>query len=320
MTGQGRSSLVAEPLHIIEAQQFDRPFMETLFQRSTELKQVVEEEGGCDLLRNRVLVVLFYQPSTRTRLSFETAMSRMGGAVVSTENALEFSSHSKGESIEDTIQTVACYGDVVVLRHHQEGGVRRAARVSPVPVINAGDGPGQHPTQALLDMYTIRNEFGAFDGLTVALVGDLKYGRTVHSLAYLLAKYPVKKLYLVAPEQVEMPPRLIAHLQKRVELESCTDLEAVAGDVDVVYTTRLQQEYFEDPLAYQRSLGRYTLHQGVLAAMKEQAIILHPLPRNDEIPYQVDLDPRARYFQQVRNGLYLRMALLERVLMPTLKA
>ncbi|MBF0218667.1 MAG: aspartate carbamoyltransferase [Gammaproteobacteria bacterium] len=305
---------VQEPNHIIDSKQFDPIYLNDLFTRSEAMEALVLNRGGSDLLKHRVMVVLFYQPSTRTRLSFETAMSRLGGTVVSTENALEFSSHAKGESIEDTIRTVACYGDVIVLRHHQEGGVKRAARVSPVPVINAGDGPGQHPTQALLDMYTIYKAFGHFAGLTVALVGDLKHGRTVHSLAYLLAKFPIKKLYLVAPEQIAMPIGLYQHLQERVALESCTDLQAIAGEVDVVYTTRLQQEYFEDPAVFQQVQGQYTLHEGVVAQLRQEAIILHPLPRNEEIPYLVDEDPRAHYFKQVRNGLFVRMALLQQVL------
>ncbi len=304
------------PYHVIEAGQFTPAELQNLFSRTDEMEELVLRNGVTDTLRHKVMVILFYQPSTRTRLSFETAMSRLGGHYVSTENALEFSSHAKGESLEDAIQTVACYGDVIVLRYHKEGGARRAARVSPVPVINAGDGPGQHPTQALLDMYTIRQAFGSFAGLSVALVGDLKHSRTIHSLAYLLASYPLRKIYLVSPLVVRMPQPLREYLAASgVTFEEATHLTEVAADIDVIYTTRLQQEYFDEPERYQESRGQYILTDEVLQLLHHDAIILHPLPRNEEIPYKVDHDPRARYFQQVRNGLYMRMALLERVLL-----
>lgn len=301
--------------HIIESQQFSREDLEALFVRAKEMERIVLHEGCCDLLHSKILVVLFYQPSTRTRLSFETAMVRMGGRYVSTENALDFSSHAKGESLEDTIKTVSGYGDVIVLRYHKEGGARRAANVSSVPVINAGDGPGQHPTQALLDVYTIQKELGSLDGIKVAFVGDLKYSRTVHSLAYLLAKFQIKQLYFVAPEVTQIPENITQYLARHgVSFVTASHLREVAHDVDVVYTTRVQQEYFPDPLQCQEAQGKYVLNDEVLAALKRDAIIMHPLPRNDEIPYKVDLDPRARYFQQVRNGLYIRMALLELLL------
>lgn len=307
---------MSDPYHIVESGQFSCDELNDLFIRSDEMEELVLHNGVTDTLSSKVMVILFYQPSTRTRLSFETAMSRLGGHYISTENALEFSSHAKGESLEDAIQTVACYGDVIVLRYHKEGGAKRAARVAPVPLINAGDGPGQHPTQALLDMYTIRKEFGHFDGLSVALVGDLKHGRTIHSLAYLLAKYPIRILYLVSPKIVAMPVALRDYLRSSgVRFEEHDDLLDVADDVDVVYSTRLQQEYFDEPEAYQEARGKYVLTDDMLDKMQNRSIIMHPLPRNEEIPYKVDHDHRARYFQQVRNGLYMRMALLERVLL-----
>lgn len=300
--------------HITESQQFSREALDELFNQADAMEALVDTRGVTDTLHDKVMVVLFYQPSTRTRLSFETAMSRLGGSYVSTENAMEFSSHAKGESLEDTIQTVANYGDVIILRYHKEGGARRAARVSPVPVINAGDGPGQHPTQSLLDMYTIRREFRDFDGLNIALVGDLKNGRTVHSLAYMLAKYPIGRLSLVAPSSISMPDGLIDYLERHhIQYEKSDDLAAVAPDMDVIYSTRLQKEYFEDPREFEAVQGKYILGQDIVDTMREKAIILHPLPRNEEIPYVVDHDPRARYFPQVRNGLYIRMALLKKV-------
>lgn len=298
--------------HVVEAQQFSREGLMDLFSESNRMRELVRDQGCTETLHNKVMVVLFYQPSTRTRLSFECAMVRLGGRYVSTENALDFSSHAKGESLEDTINTVANYGDVVVLRYHEEGGAARAARVSKVPIINAGDGPGQHPTQALLDIYTIQDAFQQVDGLKVALVGDLKYGRTVHSLAYMLGKFRVAKLYLVSPEVVRMPPDLLAYLDKhQVPWEESNELLPVAHDVDVVYTTRVQREYFSDPAEYQEAYGRYVLTDEVVAEFKSGTIILHPLPRNEELPYKLDNDPHAHYYRQVENGLYVRMALLE---------
>lgn len=303
-----------QTLHITESQQFSREDLNELFDKADDMEILVNKQGVTDTLKDKVMVVLFYQPSTRTRLSFETAMSRLGGSYISTENAMEFSSHAKGESLEDTIQTVANYGDVIVLRYHKEGGARRAARVSPVPVISAGDGPGQHPTQSLLDMYTISREYGHFDGLNIALVGDLKNGRTVHSLAYMLAKYPIGKISLVAPPSVSMPEGLITYLEKHdINYEQSDNLAEVAPDTDVIYTTRLQKEYFDDPREFESVQGKYVLNQDIVDTMHKEAIILHPLPRNEEIPYIVDHDPRARYFPQVRNGLYIRMALLNKV-------
>ncbi len=301
--------------HVTEAQQFSREGLMELCSAAERMKQLVREQGCTNTLQNKVMVVLFYQPSTRTRLSFESAMVRLGGRYVSTESALDFSSHSKGESLEDTIQAVASYGDVVVLRYHEEGGAERAARVSPVPVINAGDGPGQHPTQALLDIYTIHNTFQRIDGLKIALVGDLKHGRTVHSLAYMLGKFAIARIYLVSPSKVGMPGELVEYLQRhRIDYAIHDNLLPIAHDVDVVYTTRVQREYFDDLSEYQEAYGKYVLSREVMAELKREAIILHPLPRNDEIPPEVDQDPRARYFEQVRNGLYMRMALLELLL------
>lgn len=301
-------------LHIVESQQFSREDLDSLFDRADSMRELVRTKGVTDTLRDKVMVVLFYQPSTRTRLSFETAMSRLGGSYISTENAMEFSSHAKGESLEDTIQTVASYGDVIVLRYHKEGGAKRAAKVSPVPVINAGDGPGQHPTQSLLDMYTIHREYGSFDGLKIALVGDLRYSRTVHSLAYLLARYPIGHICLVAPPRVTMPEGLIEYLDRHeVPYSSSDSLAEIAPEVDVVYSTRLQKEYFEDLHEYDEARGKYILEQEIVETMQPESIILHPLPRNEEIPYRVDKDPRARYFEQAGNGLYMRMALLQRV-------
>tara|TARA_Y100000588_G_scaffold391436_1_gene499995 strand:- start:1506 stop:2300 length:795 start_codon:yes stop_codon:yes gene_type:complete len=259
---------------------------------------------------------LFYEPSTRTRLSFESAMMRLGGQVVTTESAREFSSAAKGETLEDTIRIAEGYSDVIVIRHYESGSARRAAEVASVPIINAGDGPGQHPTQALLDVYTIQKEIGRLDNFKIAMVGDLANGRTVRSLAYLLSKYDGVKIFFVAPRVVRMKDDIKAHLDEHgIEWEEADDLIAVARDVDVVYQTRIQRERFGDRIEdYEQARGKYVIDQTVMEALLESSVVLHPLPRVDEIVPEVDGDPRSAYFRQAHNGLYIRMALLQMVL------
>jgi len=299
--------------HVIESQQFSRALLEDLFARAEEIKR--EPHHFIGRLAGQVMAALFYEPSTRTRLSFEAAMLRLGGETMGTDNAREFSSAAKGETLEDTIRIVSGYADVIVLRHNEEGAARRAAAVSSVPVINAGDGPGQHPTQALLDLYTVRNELGRIDGVSVAMVGDLANGRTVRSLTYLLSKYQDIKLWFVAPAQVGMREDLKAHLDEhRVPWIETEDLNAVLPEVDVVYMTRIQKERFADPQAYNAVKGTYRIDHDAMALMRKYAILMHPLPRVDEIAPEVDGDPRSAYFRQARNGLHVRMALLERLL------
>lgn len=301
--------------HVIEAQQFDLPTLAKLFEITAKMEEVVREGGTADYQR-RVMATLFYEPSTRTRFSFETAMHRLGGQVISTENAAEFSSVAKGETLEDTIRIVNGYSDVIVLRHNEVGAARRAAAVSRVPVINAGDGVGQHPTQALLDLYTILKEIGHIDGLKIAMVGDLAQGRTVRSLAYLLSKYGSVRMYFVAPPLLKMKDDILAHLQEHnVVFSEETELDRVLPEVDVVYQTRVQKERFGDRIAdYERCRGVYVINQASLRLLGPKAIIMHPLPRLDEISMEVDPDPRAAYFRQAQNGLYVRMALLSMVL------
>jgi aspartate carbamoyltransferase catalytic subunit len=299
--------------HVIESQQFSRTILEDLFARSEEMKR--EPHHFMGRLAGQVMAALFYEPSTRTRLSFEAAMLRLGGDAIGTDNAREFSSAAKGETLEDTIRIVSGYADVIVLRHNEEGAAKRAAAVSTVPVINAGDGPGQHPTQALLDLYTIRDELSRIDGVRVAMVGDLANGRTVRSLAYLLSKFKDIKLWFVAPPQVAMRDDLKAHLDEHhVPWVETQDLESVLPEVDVVYMTRIQKERFSDPEDYNAVKGVYRIDKSSLALMRKYAILLHPLPRVDEIATEVDDDPRAAYFRQARNGLHIRMALLDRLL------
>ncbi|HUI41019.1 MAG TPA: aspartate carbamoyltransferase, partial [Terriglobia bacterium] len=251
-----------------------------------------------------------------TRFSFETAMLRLGGRVISTENAAEFSSVSKGETLEDTVRILNGYADVIVLRHSEVGAALRAARVSRVPVINAGDGVGQHPTQALLDLYTIKKEIGHVDGLQIAMVGDLAQGRTVRSLAYLLGKFDNVRMWFVAPPLLRMKDDILTHLREHgVRYEEESSLEKVLPQVDVVYQTRIQKERFGDRIAdYERCRGLYVISRSSLSLMRPGAVVMHPLPRIDEISAEVDEDPRAAYFRQAENGLYMRMALLTLVL------
>ncbi len=302
---------MTEPRHIIESQQFDRPFIAALFDKAAEM---AERERTGDL-HGYTLASLFYEPSTRTRFSFEAAMYRLGGNVITTENAREFSSFAKGESLEDTIRVLSGYADVIVMRHSEIGAAKRAAEFATVPLLNAGDGAGQHPTQALLDLFTLHQHFDRLEGLHVALVGDLRYGRTVRSLAYLLAKYPGVRLTFVAPAVCQMHSDIKEYLARQdVKWREDGDLNAVLREVDCVYMTRIQKERFLDTHEYERAYNSYRLTPENVALMRTDAIVMHPLPRLGEIDPAVDDDPRAAYFQQARNGLWVRMALILYVL------
>jgi aspartate carbamoyltransferase catalytic subunit len=292
--------------HVVESQQFTVPLLMDLFNRAKGMERVVARRGTLEY-QGRILVTLFYEPSTRTRFSFESAMMRLGGGVLSTEQARIFSSAVEGEEVEDSIRTLAGYCDVIVIRHHQAGGAERAARVSPVPLINAGEAGGQHPTQALLDLYTIYRR-RSLDGLAVAFVGELDRGRTARSLAYLLAKFERIKIWFVSPPEMQMQPDILQYLERHgVAYELADDINQVVGEVDVVYQTRIQP----DRASGLRVPGnRYTIDSSVLPRMRPDAMILHPLPRTVELDRSVDDDPRALYFQQATNGLYVRMALL----------
>ena len=296
--------------HVIESQQFTVPLLMELFDRAQGMERVVARGGSLDY-QNRIMATLFYAPSTRTRFSFEAAMHRLGGRVLSTEHARAFSSEVEGEQIEDSIRIIGGYSDVIVVRHNEQGGARRAAEVSPVPVINAGDGDGgQHPTQALLDLYTIYRE-RPLNGLSVAVIGELDKGRTARSLAYLLAKFERVKLFFVSPPELQMKADILEYLDEhgvRYELDS--DIERVIGEVDVVYQTRIRPERVRDS----GGLRRYAINSSVVGRMKPDALILHPLPRTVELDKSVDDDPRALYFRQAKNGLHVRMALLTMLL------
>ncbi|MBI2632486.1 aspartate carbamoyltransferase [Candidatus Pacearchaeota archaeon] len=298
--------------HIISAKQFkDTLILDKVLDLAGHLETSAENGALGEPLRGMVMATLFYEPSTRTRLSFESAMVKLGGSVIGTESAGHFSSVVKGESLRDTIKVVGGYADVIVLRHFEEGSAYEAASVSSVPVINAGDGPGQHPTQALLDMYTIKKELGRLDDLKVAFVGDLMYGRTVHSLAYLLAQRKGVKFFFVSPEDIRMRRDFITHLDGwGVPYLELSNLMEIIREVDVLYVTRIQKERFRSMEDYERIKDVYSINKDVISKMKEKSIIMHPLPRVNELNEEIDDDNRAVYFKQAKNGLYVRMALL----------
>ena len=299
--------------HVLSVQQFtDKKLLGELFESAAKFQTMKPAEYP-GVLKHKTLATIFYEPSTRTRLSFETAIQNLGGNVITTENAGEFSSAMKGESIEDTIKVINAYADGIILRHPEAGSADRAAKVSKAPVINAGDGASQHPTQALLDIYSIQKAKGKIDGLKIALVGDLLYGRTVHSLIPLLALYDVE-LYMVAPPNLQMPEEYLDQLDKQsVTYTLLENWQDVIGSIDVIYMTRIQKERFKSPKEYQKLKDSFVLDMADVKRMKPDAAILHPLPRVNEIAPAVDGDPRARYFEQVKNGLFLRMALLDKI-------
>jgi aspartate carbamoyltransferase len=298
---------------IITVKQFGREDLEYIFAVSHEMHDMVDHIGTFDLLKGKILANLFYEPSTRTSSSFTAAMERLGGSVIPI-NEVKYSSVSKGESLADTVRTLECYADVIVLRHPDVGSAAIAANAARKPVLNAGDGIGEHPTQALLDAFTIREEIGHIDGLTVTLLGDLKHGRTVHSLARLLSLYKVRLNY-VSPDILRMPAELIEELNDRkIEQKEYATLDACLPETDVLYVTRVQKERFADQAVYESVKSAYVIDSKVMEAARERMIVMHPLPRVGEIDPGFDEDPRAAYFRQMEYGLYVRMALLAMVL------
>ncbi|MDP3646082.1 MAG: aspartate carbamoyltransferase [bacterium] len=295
--------------HLIETQQFDREALSRLFELATELEKKRDES-----LKGKILAALFYEPSTRTRLSFESAMMRLGGNVLSMENASESSSSTKGETIEDTIRIVDNYADVIILRHPEKGASERAAQVSEVPIINAGDGTGQHPTQAFLDLYTIQREIGRTDDFHVAFVGNLKYYRSARSLAYLLSKFNNIKMTFVSAPELRIKDDIKEHLKEhRVVFEETDDITAAMATVDVVYQTRMQKEWMSED-EYVRLKDQYIITRPMTDLMKRGSILIHPLPRAGEITPEVDDSPHAVYFKQAGYGVLVRMALLKTIL------
>ena len=299
---------------ILSVNQFSRPLLEDLFRHAHAMRQAVQGDGGLDLLRHKILTCLFYEPSTRTSSSFIAAMERLGGSVIPITQGVQFSSVSKGESLADTVKTLERYSDVIVLRHPEMGSAQAAARAARVPIINAGDGAGEHPTQALLDLFTIQEELGRIDGLNIAMVGDLRFGRTVHSLTQLLTQYRVT-LDFVSPEILRLPMRLINDVRSRgIAVTESDDVADVIETADVLYVTRVQKERFGDLSQYEAVKDSYAITPEVMTRARRDMIVMHPLPRVTEISEAVDDDPRAAYFRQVENGLYIRMALLAAVL------
>jgi aspartate carbamoyltransferase catalytic subunit len=295
--------------HFIESQQLDLDTIFSLFKTTDKLRK----DGVKTPLNKKILATLFYEPSTRTRLSFEAAMLKLGGGVISTENAKEFSSAIKGESLEDTVRVISKYSDIIVIRHYEEGASKIAASVSPVPIINGGDGTGQHPTQALLDLYTIWKEIGKLDGITIVMVGDLKYGRTVKSLCYLLGKFQNIKIIFVAPKNLLITDDIKVYLKKHsISFEEQTELNKVLPKADVLYMTRIQRERMAEE-EYKNIKGIYKITQDNLNLLKKSARILHPLPHVEEINIPIKIeqkDKKIAYFRQAENGLYIRMALI----------
>ncbi len=299
---------------ILTVKQFKRSDLEYVFDVAHEMRIMVERIGTFDLLKGKILANLFFEPSTRTSSSFMAAMQRLGGAVIPI-NEVKFSSVAKGESLPDTVRTLGCYADVIVIRHPEVGSASLAAKHAGKPVINAGDGVGEHPTQALLDTFTIREELGRLDNLTVTMLGDLKYGRTVHSLARLLTQFHGIRLNYVSPDILRMPREVIEEVEEKgIPQKEYTTLEKILPKTDVLYVTRVQRERFEDPSAYEDVKGAFVITPEVMEAAKTRMIVLHPLPRVTEISMEFDTDPRAAYFRQMEFGLYVRMALLAMVL------
>jgi aspartate carbamoyltransferase catalytic subunit len=304
--------------HILSVAQYDHAQLESLFSQADQFRAQLGDPTLRHKLASRYqgrqLCSLFFEPSTRTRISFEKAAANFGMTSISTENAREFSSAAKGETIEDTIRVLDQYGfDIIVLRHHETGAVAKAAAISKTPIINAGDGKGEHPTQALLDAYTIFRKFGRLNNLRIVIGGDLAHSRTARSLAQLLARYPGNHIEFVSvPElQIDDDIRMILR-ESGAEFHETADMRTAFRDTDIVYWTRLQKERLEDSATL--STGGFTINAAALVSLQKEAIIMSPLPRIDEIDHEVDADPRAHYFEQAGNGLYVRMALIDQLL------
>lgn len=291
--------------HVLSSHQFTREKLEEIFDLAEKIKQNPKEYAN--RLDDKMIAIMFYEPSTRTRLSFETAAQKLGAKIITTENAGEFSSAAKGETIEDTVKVIAGYADAMVIRHRSDTSAEQAASVNKIPILNGGAGKGEHPTQALLDLFTIREKFGKIDGTRVAILGDLLYGRTIHSLLKLLSLYENIEVYGLSKEAFALPQKYIDMLkEKNIEYKKCTSFEELPKDLDVIYHTRIQAERFEGDFGKEE----FIIDKKVLDTFSDHTILMHPLPRVIEIATDVDDDPRAYYFKQAHNGLYIRMALL----------
>lgn len=295
---------------IISIEDFSRKEIDHILKVSRNMEPIASK--GSNILNGKILATLFFEPSTRTRLSFEAAMLKLGGSTIGFADT-DITSVKKGENLSDTIRTIENYADIIALRHPLEGSAKLAAEFSRVPILNAGSGAEEHPTQALMDLYTIQKEKGKIDNLKIALVGDLRYGRTVHSLACALSLYNIE-LYLISPEFLRMRKGVINSIKNKISIIEDKNLEKIIPQIDVLYITRIQKERFPDPAEYSKVKGIYKIDLDTLKTGKNDLIILHPLPRIDEIAYEVDNTPQAKYFKQVWNGIVVRMTLLSLVL------
>lgn len=285
--------------------------LDDIFKKADEMSSALKQGKTLKTLDGKIMATFFYEPSTRTRLSFESAMNRLGGSVISVSEA-KSSSVAKGETLADTVRMAEGYSDVIVIRHPMEGAAKLAARFSSKPVINAGDGSGQHPTQTIMDLYTIRKELGSIDGKEITMVGDLRYGRTVHSLLLALSNFDVS-VNLVSPDVLKIPEHIISRLPKGFKVNITENLDSALETSDVLYVTRIQKERFTDQNEYLSVIGSYSLNNDAVEKMKEKSIVMHPLPRIDEIKPDVDSSPKAAYFRQASNGVPVRMALVSMI-------
>ena len=301
--------------HLLRSKDLSREQIEALFDRAKRFLPIVEERKSLKEAEGKILAALFYEPSTRTRFSFETAMMRLGGSVISNPMMMSTSSHKKGETLYDTAQMVSRFANIIAIRHPESGSVVKFAKGSLVPVINGGDGPADHPTQGLLDLFTIQQELGSLDNFTIGIVGDLKYGRVVHSQCEYLAHFDGIRFIFVSPEALKMPEEIVELLQdKGAEVIETEDLESVVSEFDVFSQTRVQKERFPTEEEYLKHKGVYIVTPDLMAKAKDDMILIHPLPRIDEIVVSVDSDHRAKYFKQVSNGVAVRMALIANLL------
>ncbi len=299
--------------HLLSTRQFDRESLLLFFEDVKKMEKILKEKKIVNFLAGKILATLFFEPSTRTRFSFEAAMHRLGGDVISGIDMMKTSSAVKGESLEDTGKVVSQIADVIVMRHPEAFSVQKLASKSDVPVINAGDGTSEHPTQALLDIYTIWKNKGTIDGMTIGMIGDLKNGRVPHSQCDLLKHFDIDYLF-VSPEELKMPVSVTGELFSTMhEMEITTNFEQAIQKMDVIACTRIQKERFKDEKEYKKYVGAYVLNEKILKKAKPDAIIIHPLPRVNEISVEVDEDSRAKYFEQVKNGVATRMVLLAKI-------
>ncbi|MCW4050051.1 MAG: aspartate carbamoyltransferase [Candidatus Bathyarchaeota archaeon] len=292
--------------HFISMRDYNREELDFILDTADQMVEL--EKQGSDLCKSKVLASMFFEPSTRTRLSFETAMFRLGGNVTTVADP-KTSSAAKGETLEDTIKTIQNYADIIAMRHPDNDAALRAAKVAMVPYINGGSGSWEHPTQTMLDLHCIRYAKGGMDGLTIGMVGDLKHGRTVHSLLLALRHYDVK-VKLIAPEQLKMKPDVIEGTEGKIEIEEVTDLKKTLPELDLIYMTRVQKERFPDPADYDKVKNSYILDKALLSKGKRDVVVMHPLPRVNEIATDIDPLPNAWYFRQVKHGIYARMAIM----------